>query len=416
MVNTKRKISWQTAKTTGLPDGCEIDLETVVVTICGGGNGAHAGAAMFCHQGCKTSMYLSLKKEVAEMKQGIEQGGIECEQLIADEHILYQGAPEVSNDPSIVSESDVIIVLAPGFAHESILREVKPFLKHGALVGALPACGGFDLLARHVLDERTEDITVFGTVSLPWAARIISYGLRVEIMGTKEELPMSCHPRAPLVPIVELLNLMFIGTTFPLGNDFLEITLWPANNIIHPGILYGRWKNWEGTPLAEKPLFYVGLDDFAASKLQGMSDEIQQAKIAVEKELGLTLSVPQLSGFLLQSYGREIGDKSSLKRIFQTNPGYQGLTHPMRLTGEGKYVPDFCSRYLTEDLPHGLAVLRGIAALVNVPTPCMDEVLSWGQNASGQEYLCHGEMTGKDVSHSGVPQRFGYHHVSELIF
>mmetsp|Transcript_24735 Transcript_24735/g.35630 ORF Transcript_24735/g.35630 Transcript_24735/m.35630 type:complete len:278 (-) Transcript_24735:633-1466(-) len=234
MVNTKRKISWQTAKTTGLPDGCEIDLETVVVTICGGGNGAHAGAAMFCHQGCKTSMYLSLKKEVAEMKQGIEQGGIECEQLIADEHILYQGAPEVSNDPSIVSESDVIIVLAPGFAHESILREVKPFLKHGALVGALPACGGFDLLARHVLDERTEDITVFGTVSLPWAARIISYGLRVEIMGTKEELPMSCHPRAPLVPIVELLNLMFIGTTFPLGNDFLEITLWPANNIIHP--------------------------------------------------------------------------------------------------------------------------------------------------------------------------------------
>ncbi|KAJ8903687.1 hypothetical protein NDN08_004788 [Rhodosorus marinus] len=416
MVNTKKKISWQTAKITGLPDDCEIDLETVAVTICGGGNGAHAGAAMFCHQGCKTSMYLSLKKEAAKMKQGIEQGGIKCEQLILDEHIQYQGAPEVSSDPSIVRESDVIIILAPGFAHESILREIKPFLKDGALVGALPAHGGFDLVARHVLAERIEDVTVFGTVSLPWAARIASYGLRVEILGTKEELPMSCHPRVPRVPIVELFNSMFIGTTFPMGNDFLEITLWPANNIIHPGILYGQWKNWEGTPLAEKPLFYVGLDDFAASKLQGMSDEIQQVKIAVEKELGLTLAVPELSGFMLQSYGREIGDKSSLKRIFQTNPGYQGLTHPMRQTGEGKYVPDFSNRYLTEDLPHGLAVLRGIAGLVNVPTPCMDEVLSWGQNACGQKYLDNGTMTGKDVSHSGVPQRFGYHQVSDLIF
>ncbi|KAJ8907726.1 hypothetical protein NDN08_007832 [Rhodosorus marinus] len=412
----KKSISWEALCEAGdLGDDYELDLSTTNVTVCGGGNAAHVGAAMFAKQGCKTNMYLSLPKEAEKMKAGIAEGGIECQQTADDNHMTYVGSPLVSADPSITKDSDVVVILAPAFAHESICRETKPFLKKGAIIGTLPAHGGFDLVARHALDEKIDEVVVFGTVGLPWTTRIIEYGKKVEVYSTKANLRMNFHPRVPKVPALTLLSTMFIGTTFQMGNDYLECTLWPVNNVIHPGILYGRWKDWDGIPVAEKPLFYNGVDDFTASKLEGMSDEIQATAKAAQKELGVELAVPSLKEFLENSYGDLIPDRTSLKTIFRTSPAYQGLTHPMTESESG-FSPDFKNRYLTEDLPHGLAVVRGIAALVEVPTPCIDEVLTWAQNACGQSYLVDGKMTGNDISHSGVPQRFGFEEISELIF
>jgi len=49
--------------------------------------------------------------------------------------------------------------------------------------------------------------------------------------------------------------------------NFLTLTLTPSNQIIHPGRIYGVFKNWDGkTPYNEKdiPMFYENLDDFSA--------------------------------------------------------------------------------------------------------------------------------------------------------
>ena len=52
----------------------------------------------------------------------------------------------------------------------------------------------------------------------------------------------------------------------------------------------------------------------------------------------------------------------------------QGLTHPTVKNADGKYVPNFKYRYLLEDIPFGLLVMKGVAALAGVPTPTMDKV------------------------------------------
>ena len=52
----------------------------------------------------------------------------------------------------------------------------------------------------------------------------------------------------------------------------------------------------------------------------------------------------------------------------------QGLTHPMKETEDGKFVPDFKFRYLWEDIPFGMAVIRGIGTVAGVPTPNIDKV------------------------------------------
>ena len=56
----------------------------------------------------------------------------------------------------------------------------------------------------------------------------------------------------------------------------------------------------------------------------------------------------------------------------------------MKKTDSGQYVPDFSHRYLTEDVPMGLVVLRGVATIVGVNTPTMDEVLIWAQKIMGK--------------------------------
>lgn len=44
---------------------------------------------------------------------------------------------------------------------------------------------------------------------------------------------------------------------------------------------------------------------------------------------------------------------------------------------EGGFVPDFKSRYFTEDFPFGLFIIRELAQKHNIKTPYMDEIYNW---------------------------------------
>jgi hypothetical protein len=81
---------------------------------------------------------------------------------------------------------------------------------------------------------------------------------------------------------------------------------------------------------------------------------------------------------------------------------------------EGGLEPHFGSRYLAEDVPYGLVVTRGIAALAGVPTPTMDQVITWAQERLGKEYLVDGRLQGRDVGASRAPQRYGFHTLHDL--
>lgn len=79
----------------------------------------------------------------------------------------------------------------------------------------------------------------------------------------------------------------------------------------------------------------------------------------------------------------------------------------MKETSEHSFVPDFSHRYVNEDVPYGLVVIRGIAEIVQVDTPTIDKVLLWAQEKTGKEYLVGSKLKGKDVSSTRAPQRYG---------
>merc|ERR1712050_229375 len=109
-------------------------------------------------------------------------------------------------------------------------------------------------------------------------------------------------------------------------------------------------------------------------------------------------------------------DTSSLLTRLQTNAGYRGLTHPCKQTDDGKFIPDFGYRYMTEDLPMGLVPLKAIAQMAGVPTPVTDEVMLWCQKVTGKEYMVDGELKGKDIAESRAPINFGITSLQEMLW
>lgn len=94
---------------------------------------------------------------------------------------------------------------------------------------------------------------------------------------------------------------------------------------------------------------------------------------------------------------------------------FSGLLHPMRQLGPQQFVPDFAHRYLTEDVPFGLAVTKGLAQLVHIPTPAHDLVLTWAQGHLGKEFMVGSELSGKDVKDTRAPQAYGLNTLDEVL-
>ena len=385
------------------------------ITICGGGNAAHTSAGLLgARKEHQVNVYASFGDEAQRWRDGIAAGGGIT--VTSQEGSLVGRPRKVSSDPSeVIPGSQVVLLALPAFAHEYILREIAPYLEEGALVGALAARGCFDLCARDVFKRKADTVTLFGLQTLPWACRIQQYGQEVTILGTKAHVDLATCPLDHAQKTASFLGDQLGISLEPIGN-FLSLTLAGTGQIIHPGVMYGQFHDWDGDTFEEAPLFYQGIDKTTANILQSLSDEIQTLRFALERRFpSIDLSaVRPLDEWLYLSYADDIVDSSSLQNSFVTNRSYAGLTIPMRLVDEG-LVPDFKARYLSEDVPNALLATRGIAELANISTPMMDKVIVWAQERLDMEFLIDGKLRGRDVKASRAPQRYGYQELERTV-
>jgi hypothetical protein len=121
-----------------------------------------------------------------------------------------------------------------------------------------------------------------------------------------------------------------------------------------------------------------------------------------------------LSGIipLLQHYGVE--DAAALPRKISSIASFKGIPTPMLTTADG-FVPDFQSRYFTEDIPYGLLIIKGVAEITATATPAIDTILTWAQTMMDKEYLVGAKLDGKDIAGSPIPQNSGITTTDDLI-
>ena len=377
------------------------------LTICGGGNAAHVMMALAPNAGWEVDVFAPLANEADRLQAGIATDGITAG---FGNHQVTGCPRRVSANPGqVIPGSRLVLLALPAFAHGDMLQAIAPFLDTGVAVGALPARSGFDYQARAILGDRPT-VSLFGLQTLPWACRITTYGQSVEVLGTKAGVDVAVSPADRADELVAELAAL-LGLKLKPVASFLTLTLANTGQLIHPGIMYGLGRGREADTFtaADIPLFYQGVDQPTATTLQAMSDEGQAiaGAIAASQPHFNPQEVLSLYDWLLHSYPTDITDSTSLQRAFNTNRAYAGLRLPTRLVGPDTFAIDYQARYLAEDVPYGLAVLRGLAELAGVATPTLDAVITWAQQRLGRHYLHNGTLSGADLSHTRAPQAYG---------
>jgi hypothetical protein len=384
------------------------------IVICGGGNAVHVLVPVIKEtSGAWVGVLAPYSDEAARISSGASENGITVE--YNEREVTARPDMVTSLAEEVIPEADIVLFALPAFAHGPMIGLVAPFLKKGAWLGAMPSRSGFEFYAQstHVRDK---EIVLFGLQTLPWACRIIEYGKRVTVLGEKNSVTVGACP-AGKAPEVALTLQELIGIRLKPAGSMLSISLGNVGQIIHPGIMYGLFKEEEETTYHEEnvPLFYQGISKETAGMLGHMSQEIVNvAKYLSKKCSSLQLQdVISLQDWILQSYEGKIADTSTLFSCFVTNQAYAGLQAPTIKVG-GKCRANLRSRYLTEDVPFGLVVTKGIAGMCGLPTPTIDQVLATTSRWMDAEYYIDGKAVGRDIGKTRHPVNFGITKLEQL--
>ena len=395
------------------------------VLICGTGSGAHALAGITSRKPEIDVRVFALRADKADRWRAAQDES-PLKVVVAEEWGLQSSFEATSilitTDPGEAAAGcDIIILAAPAFLHREYLVSLRPYLERGCTVVGLPGQTGFEFEAMKTLGHRIDDCVILNFESLPWVCRLIEFGRSVRICGIKDRLVGASRGDTTVAhcgnPLASLQHLLGEPPTLSISGHLLGISLRSPNACSHPAIMYGCWNGWSGDPLERPPLFYHGVDEFTASLLAEVCDEVLRTStriMAEYPEVDLSNVIPMYEWDLC-CYGKHIKDKTNLMTALRTNSIYAGMTHPMVQTDDGRYVPDFNHRFLTEDVPFGLVVIRGIAEIAGVATPHIDTVLTWCQQVMGKQYLVGSRLIGKDLLETRCPQRYGFTTIAQLL-
>ncbi len=329
------------------------------IVICGGGNAAHVFTALAASNPTNEVHLLSLyKTEAADFQTELNKTK---DKLLTiektQENIEIKAAPfNITNNSKCLNNSDIVIISLPAFAHNQYLNAIKsniyPTENKKCLVAVFPGASGLECEWQSIFGSNNNYFILLSCITMPWAARILQFGQKAEILGTKHQIEVSIKKSDKFENNQTYINMItdIIGTQ-PIIIDnghILNMSLSAINAIVHPPIMYAQWKDYNGEILAEKPLFYQGITESGAQLLSDLSYEVINIIKCVEMETGLKLETQHIYDWFVQCYGKECTNTSNLRQCILTNPGYNGLTHPC-LKVENGYIPHFKYRYLSED-------------------------------------------------------------------
>lgn len=327
------------------------------VCICGGGNIGHVIAGFVSAQ--KRHEVCILTHHPGQWSQDVV--------IEAPEGKTFAGhLNSVSSDvQQMVSDADIVLLCLPGYAIRETLLLVRDYLPSQTAVGSVVSSTGFFFEALDVLPANQP---LFGFQRVPFISRIIEYGHSARLMGYKDSLSMAvehtAHPEVLRDVMAEMLQ-----TPIQLLNSFYEASLSNSNPLLHPSRLYSLWKDWnEGEVFSHVPLFYEEWTEEAARLYIQMDDELQTLLERLPVRKGSIATV-------LDYY--ESVDAYTLSQKLRSIEAFKGILAPVKKV-EGGYVPDFKSRYFTEDFPYGLQIVQRLTRQHGVDSPVIDQVLQWG--------------------------------------
>lgn len=327
----------------------------IKVCICGGGSLGHVCAGVLSSQHDVSVNIFTQKPErwsaqinVTDLNGKVYQGKL---------NVISNHAEEA------LKECDIIFLCLPGFAIENTLISIKPYVGN-AIVGSIVCSTGFFFAAHRILGN---NVKLFGFQRVPFIARTVEYGHSASLLGYKSQVAFACENIVEIEAFRQLVEKLWL-TPAKLLSSYYEVSLTNSNPILHTGRLYSMWKDWNGEIYDHNILFYKEWTIRASQILIDMDAEFMQLLDVLPITKG---AIPSLLEYYESYDAKSLCDKISNIAAFQL------ITSPMKEI-EGGWIPDFESRYFTEDFPYGLYFIKQLAHEKGLSTPTIDKVYEWG--------------------------------------
>ncbi len=315
--------------------------------VIGAGSGGRAFAAYLSSKGFQVSLYNRSYSRIADIKKA---GGITAFGCLKG---FYPIRLVTQNLQLAVSDANIILIVVPASAHESIAKKLAPFLKNGQIILLNPGRTFGAIEVKKIIGERRKDLSIFvgETQTLLFTCRALKNN-GVNILKIKNTVNFSTFPENHVHVVHNILAYIF-PQLIPVDN-YLEVTFNNIGMLLHPAIT----------------LFNAGMMDIGKPFKfynEGASIKICQVLETVEAEINKILSELGLKQFRFTKWAESsYGIKSeSIYDAIQKIEAYKPVNAPNQLI----------TRYLTEDVPTGLVPISSLAEFLDIEIPTIESII-----------------------------------------
>lgn len=328
------------------------------ITLCGGGNLTHAQAAYLARKGHRVRIFTRCP----------EQWRLHLTARFYDGDTREVRLAAVSAAPEIVSDSDIVIVSLPKYAIGAVTEQIYPYLGENTLLVYAP---GMPALLDMEKELRWQNRNLCALYKVPFISRTERYGHSVSVLGSRE-VNRIWYSREVMECFTSLLQDLFDTPLVPLTSAY-PFLLTNSNPLLHPSRLVAMFKNYErGSYYPRNFFFYEEWTD-ESSELYIRADE-ELLKVC-EKCPGMVIGkdiIPVKEYYESPTVG-------ALTKKINSITAFKGILSPMKQVSKG-WVPDFDSRYFTEDIAWGTEPICRYAKGVGIDTPTLDYFVNWTKN------------------------------------
>ncbi len=368
------------------------------VCIVGGG---HIGTTLACYvKHTNPSMYISIF--TGHPEKFFQR--IKCNDW--EKKISYEVCPDcVSADPSVASKgADIAFIALPHFAVEKAFQDISPFVSENAFICVLPGGGGCEFYFDKYFTHKQ---SLCGFQRVPFTAKLEIYGQETNLKSWKPYSVVGTQKRGRIDEACSRIESCGLKTK--KAENYLSVALTPTNPILHTSRTYEIFGAYSRDYIfADKCKFYVGWTDEASRTLLAMDSELRELLSHIT-ELDTSAIRP-----LTEHY--EASTVEQMTKKINSIATFQSVYAPLKpLENETGFVADTDSRMFTEDFPWGLLIIREYCSFFGTKAPMMDKILSWYARYMGLNWYVDGELVGKDLKNTGIPQRYGINNRRELL-
>jgi len=248
-------------------------------------------------------------------------------------------------DIQAAAHADIVFIAIPQFAYEDALSDLESAMPSGSTAVFVPAPAKAKEYATRLC---LRDINVVGFQRVPYISRIIERGKSVDISANRATHRIAVSNDSMKDEWVKHCAKWFGGNTDFLSS-FLIFTFNNSNPILHPSRMVVLFDNWRNRTYSTNPFFYAEWTDESSELYLAADDEMAE----------LVAQYPEINAKhdyipLRIHYG--VNTPSELTAKLRSIPSFQPIRSPMKQVGNS-WVPDFTSRYFTEDVDCGLKAI-----------------------------------------------------------